>query len=104
MGRLSTPQGGRTIEDYKGKVVVITGGTSGLGYALADLLGAQGARIIILARAEAALEKTMLFVCERTHSNEPTGNKQVVAHRIARMRGRGRKVLRLRFRSSRHGR
>lgn len=38
------------MEDYKGKVVVITGGTSGLGYALADLLGAKGARIVITGR------------------------------------------------------
>lgn len=38
------------MEDYEGKVVVITGGTSGLGYALADLLGAKGGRIVITGR------------------------------------------------------
>ncbi len=38
------------MEDYKGKVVVITGGTSGLGYALASLLGAKEARIIVTGR------------------------------------------------------
>lgn len=38
------------MEDYKGKVVVITGGTTGLGYALADLLGERGARVVITAR------------------------------------------------------
>ncbi len=38
------------MEDYKGKVVVITGGTTGLGYALADVLGERGARVVITAR------------------------------------------------------
>lgn len=38
------------MEDYKGKVVVITGGTTGLGYALADILGERGAHVVITAR------------------------------------------------------
>lgn len=38
------------MEDYKGKVVVITGGTTGLGYALADILGERGAQVVITAR------------------------------------------------------
>lgn len=38
------------MEDYKGKVVVITGGTSGLGHAFAEILGEKGARLIITAR------------------------------------------------------
>lgn len=38
------------MEEYIGKIVVITGGTSGLGRALAELLGAKGARIVITGR------------------------------------------------------
>ena len=49
------------MEDYAGKTVVITGGTSGLGYAFAKILGARGATIVITGRREEkgqqALEK-----------------------------------------------
>ena len=38
------------MENYEGKVVVITGGTSGLGLALAKNLGERGARIVITGR------------------------------------------------------
>ena len=45
----------------EGKVVVITGGTSGIGAAAAEALAAQGARIVLIARdaerADAALAK-----------------------------------------------
>lgn len=42
---------------------------------------------VALGCAEAALEKTMGFVKERTHDSKPIGGRQVVAHRIARMWG-----------------
>lgn len=49
------------MEDYAGKTVVITGGTSGLGYAFAKILGTRGATIVITGRREEkgqqALEK-----------------------------------------------
>lgn len=41
---------GATMEDYASKTVVITGGTSGLGLALARILGKRGARIVITGR------------------------------------------------------
>ena len=40
------------MEDYAGKTVVITGGTSGLGFALAKILGGSGASIVITGRRE----------------------------------------------------
>lgn len=40
------------MENYEGKIVVITGGTSGLGLALAKILGERGARVVITARRE----------------------------------------------------
>ena len=38
------------MEDYASKTIVITGGTSGLGLALARILGKRGAHIVITGR------------------------------------------------------
>jgi NAD(P)-dependent dehydrogenase (short-subunit alcohol dehydrogenase family) len=43
--------------EFADRVVVITGGSRGLGLVLARQLGAQGARVCLLARDEAALER-----------------------------------------------
>lgn len=40
------------MTDFNGKVVVITGGTSGLGFAFAQVTGRQGAKVIITGRRE----------------------------------------------------
>ena len=40
------------MADFNGKVVVITGGTSGLGFAFAQVAGRQGAKVIITGRRE----------------------------------------------------
>ncbi|MGK2911786.1 MAG: SDR family oxidoreductase [Sphingobium sp.] len=40
---------------YEGKSVVITGGTSGIGLATAQLLAAEGARVIVTGRSEESL-------------------------------------------------
>jgi NAD(P)-dependent dehydrogenase (short-subunit alcohol dehydrogenase family) len=45
-----------TMGRYKGKNVVITGGSSGLGLATARLLVGEGARVLITGRLQAALE------------------------------------------------
>jgi short-subunit dehydrogenase len=42
-----------------GKVVVITGATSGIGRIAAKQLAAQGARIIIVARDQGRAERTL---------------------------------------------
>lgn len=44
------------MEQLKGKVAVVTGGNSGIGYATAAELKAQGAEVIISGRRKAALE------------------------------------------------
>ena len=36
----------------EGKVAIITGGTSGIGYRTAEIFVAQGARVLIAARSE----------------------------------------------------
>src|SRR3984893_2058664 len=45
----------------KGKIAVVTGSTAGIGFAIANTLGAEGAQVIVngrtQARVEAALEK-----------------------------------------------
>ena len=43
----------------KGKVVIITGGTSGIGKALAEKFGGEGSLLLITGRNEAELQKTV---------------------------------------------
>ncbi|OCA69218.1 short-chain dehydrogenase [Chryseobacterium contaminans] len=45
------------MEDLKGKIAVITGGNSGIGYATAQRLKENGAEVIITGRRKEALEK-----------------------------------------------
>ena len=63
------------MEDYAGKTVVITGGTSGLGFALAKILGGRGASIVITGRREEkgaeAVEKLATFA--KTSAAKATG-------------------------------
>ena len=47
-----------------GKVVVITGATSGIGRIAAERLAAQGARIVIVARDRVRAERTLARLCE----------------------------------------
>ncbi|MBA3385845.1 MAG: SDR family NAD(P)-dependent oxidoreductase, partial [Chthoniobacterales bacterium] len=42
---------------FEGKVVVITGGSRGLGLVLARQLCAEGARVVLLARDQAELQR-----------------------------------------------
>ncbi|WP_289658986.1 SDR family oxidoreductase [Flavobacterium panacagri] len=48
------------MDNLKNKVAVITGGNSGIGYATAQLLKDQGAKVIITGRRKAAIEKAAL--------------------------------------------
>lgn len=45
-----------TYDKYEGRLVLITGGSSGMGLALAQLLAREGARVWLLARHRAGLE------------------------------------------------
>jgi NAD(P)-dependent dehydrogenase (short-subunit alcohol dehydrogenase family) len=45
------------MKTFKDKVAVVTGGNSGIGYATANLLTAEGAKVIITGRRKEALEK-----------------------------------------------
>ncbi len=47
------------MKDFKGKALVITGGATGIGKAMADRFGAQGARVIVAARREDRLREAV---------------------------------------------
>lgn len=47
------------MKDFKDKVVVITGGATGIGKALADRFGANGAKVVIAARREERLQEAV---------------------------------------------
>jgi len=44
------------VERLRGKVIVVTGGSSGIGLAVAERIAAEGAAVVIGARREAAGE------------------------------------------------
>lgn len=47
------------MKDFKDKVVVVTGGATGIGRALADRFGAEGAKVVIGARREDRLQEAV---------------------------------------------
>src|SRR5260370_4651113 len=65
------------MESMRGKVVVITGGTSGVGQAAAVTLASLGARIVLIARDAERAEATLAQLREKSPSSE-----QDVAHSV----------------------
>lgn len=53
------------MKDFKDKVVVITGGATGIGKAMADKFGAEGAKVIIAARREERLIRAVKDLSEK---------------------------------------
>jgi len=51
------------MKDFKGKTVYITGGSSGIGLALAKLMAEKGANVIIFARRQQVLDAALKQVC-----------------------------------------
>ena len=49
----------REAVDYRGKVVVVTGASSGIGYETAKAFAGRGATIVAVARREALLSRLM---------------------------------------------
>ena len=52
------------MEDFRNKVVAITGGATGIGFALAKSLGAEGAKIIIGEPRQEALDSAIAGLSE----------------------------------------
>ena len=67
--------------EFSGKHAFITGGSSGIGLALAVLLAKQGANITILARREDQLQKAAAEI--RSHCIHPD---QIIIHSFRRCR------------------
>lgn len=59
------------MDFFTGKLALITGGTSGIGYALAEKLVQQGANVAILARHADILESSVLSLTKhKTHDSQ----------------------------------
>ena len=61
----------RRAHPVAGKVVLITGGSRGLGLALAETFGLAGARLVLTARDEAELERARALLVERGAAPAP---------------------------------
>jgi retinol dehydrogenase 12 len=57
------------ISDLSGKVYLITGGTSGIGLALAKILYSKNAKVYITSRTDASAEKAIAGITESTTSS-----------------------------------
>ena len=58
------------MKDFKDKVVVITGGATGIGKAMADRFGAEGAKVVIAARREDRLQEAVADLTEWVKSGQ----------------------------------
>ena len=55
--QLTRKETGMAKDDLRGRVAVITGGSRGIGYAVAEALHEHGASVVLLARTEAAVKE-----------------------------------------------
>ena len=69
----------KTSEYYRGKTVLITGGSSGIGFALANALVEMDAIVILLARDPDKLNIAKSSILE----NHPTANVEIVSADVA---------------------
>ncbi len=90
--KLFSPKEGERRTDLRGKVILITGGSRGLGLALAQDLGRQGGRLALCARDQGELDRAcrrleqehieaVPFTCDVTSQSEITSLiERVIAH------------------------
>lgn len=69
----------KTSEYYRGKTVLITGGSSGIGFAIANALVEMDAIVILLARDPDKLNMAKSSILE----NHPTANVEIVSADVA---------------------
>jgi NAD(P)-dependent dehydrogenase (short-subunit alcohol dehydrogenase family) len=58
------------MENIKGKVFLVTGGTSGVGKATAIGLAQKGARVVIISRNKLQCEQTLVEIAQRTGNDK----------------------------------
>jgi 3-dehydrosphinganine reductase len=77
MGGLSIRFFGGQQWDVHGKHILITGGSQGLGLALAKLVASKGADVTICARSKDKLEKAVeqIKVCVDANARKPRGRR-----------------------------
>ncbi|HSK10785.1 MAG TPA: SDR family oxidoreductase [Vicinamibacterales bacterium] len=68
VGGLRLARGRRAI-DFGGRIVVITGGSRGLGLVMARQLAAEGARLVLLARDNQELDRASRLLQETYHAD-----------------------------------
>nr|WP_298373668.1 SDR family oxidoreductase [uncultured Halomonas sp.] len=68
----------------EGKLALVTGSTSGIGRAVADLLAAEGARLVVNGRTASAVNKTVAWLEEKhkTDVSNSSGSEEAVPKRF----------------------
>jgi short-subunit dehydrogenase len=78
---------------WRGKHVIVTGASSGIGRALAELLAGHGARLGLIARRAALLEQVTTAICERggraAYAAADVAERQPVAAAVERLEASG---------------
>ena len=80
-----------TMPDMRGKVVVITGATSGIGAVAAEQLAGMGARIVLVARDQARAEAELARLREKAPGVQPSAHYADLS-RLDEMKRVGRKI------------
>ena len=71
--------------DFNGKKVLVTGASSGVGREVAILLSAMGAKVVIVARRESELQKTLSLMEGSGHSYRVQKRIDAVVHSCGRV-------------------
>ncbi len=71
------------LQDFAGKVAIVTGGTRGIGFGIAEELVARGARVVITARKPEELAEATERLGGPTHALAARGSADDADHQVA---------------------